>query len=69
MGELRLRYVKLMKDFHTSMGKEDAVNLIKESVVFGKNLVFGITFRILTALYSAKISNQPNYSYFKNWMV
>ena len=32
MGELRLRYVKLMRDFHTSLGGEDATDLIKESM-------------------------------------
>ena len=32
MGELRLRYVKLMRDFHTSLGYEDATDLIKESM-------------------------------------
>ncbi len=32
MGELKLRYVQLMRDFHTSLGKDDANNLIKESV-------------------------------------
>ena len=32
MGELRLRYVQLMRDFHTFFGEEDATNLIKQSV-------------------------------------
>ncbi len=32
MGELRLRYVQLMRDFYTSLGEEDATNLIKESI-------------------------------------
>ena len=32
MGELRLRYVKLMRDFHTSLSDEDATDLIKESM-------------------------------------
>ena len=31
MGELRLRYVQLMRDFHTSLGEEKATDLIKES--------------------------------------
>ncbi len=31
MGELRLRYVQLMRDAHKSLGKQDAINLIKES--------------------------------------
>ena len=32
MGELRLRYVKLMRDFHTSLSDEVATDLIKESI-------------------------------------
>ncbi len=32
MGELRLRYVKLMRDFHTSLSDEDATDSIKESM-------------------------------------
>ena len=31
MGELRLRYIQLMKDVHKTLGKEDAIELIKES--------------------------------------
>ena len=31
MGELRLRYVQLMRDVHKTLGKEDAIELIKES--------------------------------------
>ena len=31
MGELRLRYVQLMRDVHSSLGYEDARILIKES--------------------------------------
>ena len=31
MGELRLRYVKLMRDAHSSLGDKDANILIKES--------------------------------------
>ena len=32
MGELKFRYVKLMRDFHTSFSNEDANDLIKESM-------------------------------------
>ena len=32
MGELRLRYVKLMRDIHTSLDEKEATHLIKESV-------------------------------------
>ena len=38
LGELRLRYVQLMRDFHTSMGEEDAADLIKESVAIWEKL-------------------------------
>ena len=31
MGELRLRYVQLMRDAHSSLGDKDANILIKES--------------------------------------
>ena len=31
MGELRLRYVQLMRDAHSSLGKKEANILIKES--------------------------------------
>ena len=31
MGELRLRYILLMRDVHETLGKEDAIELIKES--------------------------------------
>ena len=31
MGELRLRYVQLMRDAHSSLGNKDANILIKES--------------------------------------
>ena len=37
-GELRLRYVKLLRDIHTSLDKEDATNLIKESVAIWEKL-------------------------------
>ena len=31
MGELRLRYIQLMRDVYKTLGKEDAIELIKES--------------------------------------
>ena len=31
MGELRLRYNKLLRDVHKTLREEDAINLIKES--------------------------------------
>lgn len=31
MGELRLRYVQLMRDAHLSLGNKDAIMLIKEA--------------------------------------
>ena len=31
MGELRLRYIQLMRDVHNTLGKDDAIDLIKES--------------------------------------
>ena len=31
IGELRLRYVQLMRDAHSFLGNKDANNLIKES--------------------------------------
>ena len=34
MGELRLRYVKLMRDVYASLGDQDAEILIKESEAF-----------------------------------
>ena len=40
MGELRLRYVQLMRDFHTSLGEEKATDLINESVAIWKKLSF-----------------------------
>ena len=30
MGELRLRYMQLMRDTHKTLGKDDAIELIKE---------------------------------------
>tara|TARA_B100000965_G_C19344994_1_gene649125 strand:+ start:113 stop:334 length:222 start_codon:yes stop_codon:yes gene_type:complete len=30
-GELRLRYIQLMRDAHNTFGKEDAIDLIRES--------------------------------------
>ena len=38
LGELRLRYVQLMRDFHTYLGEEDASDLIKESVAIWEKL-------------------------------
>ena len=38
MGELRLRYVQLMRDFHMSLGEEKAADLINESVAIWKKL-------------------------------
>ena len=31
MGELRLRYIQLMRDAQKTLGKEDAIDLIKDS--------------------------------------
>ncbi len=31
MGELRLRYIQLMRDAHKTLGKKDAIELITES--------------------------------------
>ena len=31
MGELRLRYIQLMRDVHNTFGRDDAIELIKES--------------------------------------
>tara|TARA_Y100001968_G_C19134510_1_gene608385 strand:- start:157 stop:378 length:222 start_codon:yes stop_codon:yes gene_type:complete len=38
MGELRLRYVQLMRDFHSLLGDKDAGILIKESEAIWKKL-------------------------------
>ena len=38
MGELRLRYIQLMRDIHKSLGKEEAINLIEESEGIWKKL-------------------------------
>ena len=38
MGELRLRYVQLMRDFHTFLGEEQATDLINESVAIWEKL-------------------------------
>ena len=38
MGELRLRYVQLMRDAHLSLGNKDAIILIKESEAIWENL-------------------------------
>ncbi len=31
LAELRLRYIQLLRDVHETLGKEDAIELIKES--------------------------------------
>ncbi len=31
MGKLRLRYIQLMRDAQKTLGKEDAIDLIRES--------------------------------------
>ena len=36
MGELRLRYVQLMREFHTSPGENKATDLTNESVAIWK---------------------------------
>lgn len=38
MGELRLRYVQLMRDAHLSLGDKDANILIKESEAIWNSL-------------------------------
>ena len=38
MGELRLRYIQLMRDVHMRLGKQDAINLIKDSEVIWDKL-------------------------------
>ncbi len=38
LGEFRLRYVKLMRDIHLSLGQEKANDLIKESVAIWEKL-------------------------------
>ena len=38
LGELRLRYVQLMRDFHRALGNEEALELIKESDEIWKKL-------------------------------
>ena len=40
MGEIRLRYIQLMKDVHKTFGKEDAIELIKESEDIWEKLTF-----------------------------
>ena len=39
MGQLRLRYIQLMRDAHQTLGKEDATNLIKESEGIWEKLI------------------------------
>ena len=38
MGELRLRYIQLMRDVHKTLGREDAIELIKESEAIWEKL-------------------------------
>ncbi len=38
MGELRLRYVELMRDANSCLGNEDAKTIIKESEVIWEKL-------------------------------
>ena len=38
MGELRLRYIQLMRDAHKILGKEEAIDLLKESEGIWKKL-------------------------------
>ena len=38
MGELKLRYIQLLRDVHKSLGKEDAIELIKEAEGIWKKL-------------------------------
>ena len=38
IGELRLRYIQLMRDAHKTLGKEDAIDLIKELEGFWEKL-------------------------------
>jgi len=40
MGELRLRYKKLMRDIHISLRKKKAIDLIKESEATWEKLNF-----------------------------
>ncbi len=44
MGELRLRYIQLMRDAHKTLGKEDAIDLIKESEGIWKKLTAWLGF-------------------------
>jgi len=39
MGQLRLRYIKLMRDAHNTLGEEDAIDLIKDSEKIWKKLI------------------------------
>ena len=45
MGELRLRYIQLMRDVHKTLGKEEAIELIKESESILEKLSSWIGFR------------------------
>ena len=44
MGELRLRYIQLMRDAHKTLGKEDAIELIKESEGIWEKLTSWLSF-------------------------
>ena len=44
-GELRLRYIQLMRDVHKTLGKEEAIELIKESEGIWEKLTLWIGFR------------------------
>ena len=44
-GELRLRYIQLMRDVHKTLGKEEAIELIKESEGILEKLSSWIGFR------------------------
>jgi len=37
-GELRLRYIKLLRDIHKSLNNQEAIDLIKESVSIWEKL-------------------------------
>ncbi len=38
MGEFRLRYIKLMRDAHKTLGNKEAIDLIKESEAIWEKL-------------------------------
>ena len=39
MGELRLRYIQLIRDVHKTLGKQDAIEFIKESEDIWEKLI------------------------------